>query len=96
MALLVGMAARPKSARHLTRWTHVGLVAMLLTGTSMFLADVPRYIANPAFRVKMGLVALALPCHFTLLRRGRWGRALCVLRWTLVALAGRAIADFDV
>lgn len=96
MALLVGTVALPKSDRHLTRWSHLGLLVMLVTGASMFLADVERYTANPAFRVKMGFLALALPCHLALLRRAGWGKLFCVLLWTLVALAGRAIGDFDV
>jgi hypothetical protein len=62
----------------------------------MFWADLPRYVRNPAFIVKMGLLLLALAQHFTMrYRQGRWAAALSLILWSAVILAGRAIADFD-
>ena len=72
------------------------MLLLLLTGLAMFFADASRYLHNPAFRIKMALVAAALAWHFTLRRRGRFGAIMGVLLWTAVALAGRAIADFDI
>jgi hypothetical protein len=92
----VGTAALPKTGRDLTRWGHAGMLLLLLTGLAMFFADASRYLHNPAFRIKMALVLTALAWHFTLRRRGRFGAITGVLLWTAVAIAGRAIADFDI
>ena len=91
----MGTVALPATKRDLTAWTHSGLLLMLLTGSLMFFADTARYIRNPAFLTKIVLIVLALAWHFTLRNRGRAGRTIAVLLWTLVALAGRGIADFD-
>jgi len=96
LAMFVGTAALSKSGRILRRWTHSGLLLLLITGLAMFFADTPRYLANPAFRVKMALFPVAILCQLSPLRRGRAGWFICVLLWTLVALASRAIADFDI
>ena len=81
----------------LARWTHLGFAVMLTTGPIMFLSDMPRYLANPAFRVKMAFLAAALVSHFTIHRRGgRLAAILSMVLWTCVVLGGRAIADFDI
>ncbi len=81
----------------IARWTRVGFAVMLTTGPIMFLSDMPRYLANPAFRVKMALLAAALVSHFTIHRRGgRFAAILSIALWTCVVLGGRAIADFDI
>jgi hypothetical protein len=78
-------------------WTHAGLAAMLLTGAAMFFADSARYLQNPAFRVKVALLVLALVAHFTLRRSGtRFAAGLSLALWTCVVLAARAVIDFDV
>ena len=83
--------------RQLKVWTHAGLAVMLLTGGAMFLSDTARYLHNPAFRVKVALLVLALIAHFTLHRRGtRLTAVLSLTLWTCVVLAARAIIDFDV
>jgi hypothetical protein len=92
----VGTAVLPKTRRDFTRWSHAGLLLLLLTGLAMFFADTARYLHNPAFRIKMALVVAALAWHFTLRRRGRFGAIMGVLLWTAVVIAGRAIADFDI
>ena len=75
---------------------------MLTTGPVMFFSDVPRYLANPAFRVKMAVLVAALISHFTIHRkavragRGRLAAILSMTLWTCVVLGGRAIADFDI
>ena len=94
--MLVGTAVLPRTGRDWTRWAHAGMLLLLLTGLAMFLADTSRYLHNPAFRIKMALMVAALAWHSTLRRRGRFGAIMGVLLWTAVAIAGRAIADFDI
>jgi hypothetical protein len=82
---------------NLKKWTHAGLATMLVTGAAMFLSDTTRYLHNPAFQVKVALLAGALATHFTLRRSGtRFAAVLSLALWTAVVLAARAIADFDV
>jgi hypothetical protein len=95
LVLLVGTMALPKTKRDLTLWTHSGLGMMLVTGSVMFLADTARYVRNPAFLAKMILLVPTLAWQFSLRNRGPGGRMIAVLLWTLVALTGRGIADFD-
>jgi|SRR5579871_238637 len=79
----------------LGRWTRPGLVILLLTGALLFLADVTRYVRNPAFWVKMFFLLLALASQFRP-RKTRLAAAMSLALWTAVVLGGRAIADFDV
>lgn len=89
-------------ASGLVPWTFAGLLTVLVTGPLLFWADIPRYLDNPAFLAKMGLLAAALACNFTVRRgatrgpRQRLAAALSLLLWSSVVLAGRAIADFDI
>jgi len=83
--------------RHLKVWTHAGLAVMLLTGVAMFLSDPTRYRHNPAFRLKIPLLVLALATHGPLRRFGpRFAAMLSLILWTCVVLVSRAIIDFDV
>jgi hypothetical protein len=84
-------------ARELAPWTRAGLAAMLATGPLMFAADSGRYLNNPAFLCKMALLGLALTVQFKLPpQRGKLTAIASTVVWTLVVLAARAIADFDV
>ena len=97
LADLRTLGLRFPDTQRLKPWTRFGLAAMLLTGAAMFLADTMRYLHNPAFRVKMALLVLALVAHFTLHRRGtRFAAIFSLVVWTCVVLAARAIIDFDV
>lgn len=101
---LLGLGIRrvPASqlARRLAPWTTAGLVTMFATGPLLFWSDWVRYVKNPAFLIKMPLLAVALAVHFTIDRRvvttGKWAAVLSLVTWSCVVLAGRAIADFDV
>lgn len=76
-------------------WAHTGLAILLITGAMMWSADWERYRRNPAFSVKMALVVLALLSYFA----PRSHKALAIVSlvlWSLVVLAARAIADFDI
>ncbi len=77
-------------------WTRAGLAIMLTTGPVLFASDITRYSSNPAFLVKMAILAVALVFRFTVQRRERWVAIISIALWTCVVLAGRAIADFDV
>jgi hypothetical protein len=108
---LLGIGMRRQSvvdiASGLSPWTLGGLLTVLVTGPLMFGSDVVRYMNNPAFLVKMALIAAALAAHFTLHRRVVQGgtrlydskqkiaAVLSLILWSSVVLAGRAIADFD-
>jgi hypothetical protein len=78
-------------------WTSVGFALLAVTSPVLFLANVPRYMSNPAFLVKMLVLLVAVAFHFTLhRRRTRFAAILSIILWSFVVLGGRAIADFDV
>lgn len=94
-------------ASALSSWTSAGLLTVLVTGPLLFGSDIARYLSNPAFLFKMGLLAVALGAHFTLHRsvvrnpapartRQKVAAVVSLLLWSGVVLAGRAIADFDI
>jgi len=94
-------------ASALAPWTFRGLVIVVITGPLMFWSDLARYVINPAFLLKMGLLAVTLTLHFTLHRRVIRVRStnasgqklvavLSLILWSSIVLAGRAIADFDI
>jgi hypothetical protein len=109
---LLGIGMRHRAARDiasgLAPWTSGGLLTVLVTGPLLFWSDLTRYLNNPAFVTKMGLLAVALAAHFTLHRsavrdvawlnatRQKLAAAVSVILWSGVVLAGRAIADFDI
>src|SRR5882672_6605592 len=69
---LLGIGMRRQAvaelASGLAPWTFGGLLTVLVTGPLLFWSDLARYIHNPAFVLKMGLLAVALAGHFTLHR----------------------------
>ena len=84
-------------AARLVSSTRVGLATMFATGPILFLANATRYSANPAFRIKMALLVVALAFHFTIHRtHTRPAAIVSMILWTSVVIGGRAIADFDV
>jgi len=107
---LLGLGTRGQAvgnlAAALAPWTSGGLMTVLVTGPLLFGSDLARYVSNPAFVLKMGLLAVALAAHFTLHRRAvrdetvlptrhKLVAVLSLILWSSVVLAGRAIADFD-
>lgn len=91
---------RASISTDLKPWTVAGGMTLIVTGPLLFFSDWQRYIHNPAFLVKMLLLAIAILTHFTYRRRAgghtRFAAALSLLLWIGVVLAGRAIADFDI
>ena len=84
-------------------WGAITLV--LASGVLMFLGNPPKYLANPAFELKMACLALASLCQFGLFRRvfrsepGVRSRSMNIViavvsltLWFSVGWAGRAIA----
>lgn len=102
---LLGIASRGEPAK-LGRWTFTGFAVVLVTGPLMFWSDLSRYIHNPAFVLKMGILAVAFATHFTLHRRAvrddagsvkkKLTAVLSLILWSSVVLAGKAIADLDI
>ena len=80
-------------------WTRRGLWIMLTTGPVLFASDVSRYVRNPAFVLKMIVLAVAVAFHFIVRqpaeRRGKLGAFVSIVLWSCVIIGGRAIADFD-
>jgi hypothetical protein len=98
---ILGFGARRHTvselAARLAASARTGLAIMLVTGPLLFGSDAARYSSNPAFRVKMALLFLALACHFTIHRRySKRAAIVSMILWTSVVIGGRAIADFDV
>jgi O-antigen/teichoic acid export membrane protein len=109
---LLGVALRKYSteelASRLAPWTSGALLTVLITGPLLFGSDLPRYLKNPAFVLKMVLLAVALAAHSTIHRNMVRGYTnmkpstkklvaiLSLILWSSVILAGRAIADFDI
>ena len=92
-------------ARQLRPWTVAGLVLVVLSGLLIFIGTPAKYLASNPFRFKMLALALAVGCHFGLLRRvfsvdpRSRPRALNVViagmsltLWFAIGWAGRAIA----
>ena len=78
-------------------------------GPLMFGSDLTRYMNNPAFLLKMGLLAVALAGQFHAASscctrcqarsppsRQKMAAVLSLIVWSSIVLAGRAIADFDI
>jgi hypothetical protein len=91
---LLGWHERPVAK--LARWTWAGLAVMLITGAALFLSNVPRYVHNSGFLLKMGLLAVALFAHCTVHRKGsRFAAILSLVLWSSVVVSSKFIADLD-
>ena len=76
-------------------WTNAGLALMLATGIALFGADAARYMTNPTFLIKVGLVAAGLLFHFLGRRSSKMGAAFSLALWTAVVVTSRLVEDFD-
>ena len=88
----------PFRARFFRRLVIAALIAMLLTGAALFSIKAGDYAANPAFRLKMALLAAALVnvAVYYLAGKARPAiRALAalasVILWPIILVAGRFI-----
>jgi hypothetical protein len=109
---LLGAARRIEAAalnRYLTRFATIAIPLMVVTGIAVFSADASFVATNPAFWVKMSLLALALinAAAFNALWRdylptwdggappaARLQVFLSLLLWPSVAICGRLLAYF--
>lgn len=103
---LLGLAFKHQStveiAKEATRLVWVGLTLTALSGTLMFIATPTLYFYNPAFRLKMMLLLLAVLLQLALFRRAatqssatpsfaKVSVAVSLAAWFSVAMAGRMI-----
>jgi len=78
------------------QYSRAAIALALVTGALLFSADSGRYVHNPAFLVKLGLLAAAIATHVVLhAKETRATAALSLALWSVVILAGRAVIDFD-
>lgn len=100
LALLVGtitldnlrtLGVQTSAAPRWALW--MGVAVMAATGLAMFLSNAQRYRENPAFLVKMGVLAALLMLHR--IHRTRATAILSLVLWTFAVLAARAVIDFD-
>ena len=97
LADLARLGWRERSNANLARWTWIGFALMLITGGALFLSNVPRYVRNPGFLVKMALLAAALLAHFTVHRKStRFAAILSLVLWSSVVISAKFIADLDI
>ena len=90
--ILAGAEYKPS-----TRPTAIGFTMIAVTGPLLFVCNMSRYLNNPAFLLKMLILAMAIAAHFTIRRsETRTASWISIVLWTCVVLSGRAIADFDV
>lgn len=93
---LAALGWRERPAVKLDRWIWAGFAVVLLTGAALFLSNVPRYLRNPGFFLKMSLLSVAVLAHFTVHRKGsRAAAVLSLTLWSSVVISARFIADLD-
>jgi hypothetical protein len=90
--------------RRLMPWLWTALVLLVLSGLPFVIARPRRYLLNPVFGIKVGLLALALVCSVLVQRMIRKSSGVALLKsmaavsalaWLGVVLAGRWIAYSD-
>ena len=112
---LLGVAARAyavtRMSRELIPWTWVSFAISVLTGIGLFITRAEHYMGNPAFQIKLVLLALAganmALFHFAIFRTvAAWDRstpprgakataALSLVLWCGVILAGRWVGHLS-
>lgn len=106
---LIGVAARgyrvSRMSNEIVPWTWVAFIVAVVTGIGLFVTRAATYMENPAFQIKLVLIALAgvnmMLFHFGVFRGvASWDEsatpgiakasaALSLLFWSGVILAGR-------
>jgi len=112
---VVGIAARgytvSRLSKELVPWTWVAFGLSVITGMGLFITRADHYIANPAFQIKLLLLALAgmnmALFHFSVFRSvANWdasttpssakaSAALSLFLWAGVVLAGRWVGHLS-
>ena len=100
--------ALARIAGELMPWTVAGFLVMAVSGSVLFLSSPDRFYENPALRVKLAILPLALIFQFTIHRKiafadppaapGRAALAACLssVLWIGVGFAGKAIGPYAV
>src|SRR4051812_26398183 len=88
---LLGVGIRRETiSNDLAPWTATGLLTVWITGPLLFWSDWNRYTKNPAFLVKMVILAGALLTHFAIHRRATHHRKIAavvsLVLWSCVVL----------
>ena len=91
-------------AKDVQPWMYISLAVVLVSGFFLFSSESLKMYDNPAFRIKMVSLVLAILFSFTLHRRvtrldeshlagawPKWAAVISLVLWTSVGLAGRAI-----
>jgi len=91
-------------AKDVAPWMYVSLGVVLVSGFFLFSSESVKMYGNPAFRIKMAALLLAILFSFTLHRKvtksdeshlaaawPKWAAVISLVLWTTVGLAGRAI-----
>lgn len=94
----------PILLRQTSSWTLWGIILMLITGPLIFTTDPRMYLANRAFRFKLGALLIAIIYNYTVHRKvaladppagaSRLVGALSLLLWISVVFAGIFIAFY--
>jgi hypothetical protein len=97
----VGLKKPADLAKDVMPYLLMGLVVMLSTGIPMFMSSASYYAPNPAFKIKMCMLVVAMVLQLGVAKiPGMYGGRLlgkvtaliAILSWFTVAYAGRAIA----
>jgi hypothetical protein len=105
---LLGFLFRDMSVSELANevkpWMYVSLGVMLVSGFFLFSSESVKMYSNPAFRIKMATLSIAILFSFTLYRNvtrseasatsaiwPKFAAVISILLWSVVGLAGRAI-----
>ena len=86
--------------RTLSPFVMGGLIAMLVTGTLLFVSEPMKYYINDAFLPKILFLSMAILYHFTVYRKAATAPAVVskmaalvsIVLWFSIGAAGRAIA----
>jgi hypothetical protein len=91
-------------ARDVQPWMYTSLGTVLVSGFFLFSSESLKMYDNPAFRIKMAALVLAIIFSFTLHRKlkrsderylaaawSKWAAVISLVLWSSVGLAGRAI-----
>lgn len=112
---LIGVAARQQAVTRISRelipWSWGAFAIALVTGVGMFITRAGTYVENPAFQIKLALLALAgvnmAAFHFGTFRRvaqwdttapttaARFAGAASLVMWIGVMLAGRWVGHLQ-
>ena len=91
-------------ARELEPWLLTSLAVGLVSGVLLFVSEPMKCYESISFPIKIGLIAVALPCHFKIQRKwaladpdaapqftAKLGAGVTLALWTGIGLLGKGI-----